>query len=119
MGYSPLDGLTIGTRSGNIDGNAVLRLASDHGIEKAHRILNYESGLLGLGGNSGMRVLNASKTPEAEFAIAHFCYWANRHAGSMIAAMNETGSAVKAWIVPADEESTIAQEAAAAISRGD
>ncbi len=32
-------------------------------------------------------LLRAGKTSEAEFAIAHFCYWAIRHAGSMIAAM--------------------------------
>jgi len=87
MGYSPLDGLTMGTRSGAIDGNAVLRLAAEHGIEGASRILNRESGLKALGGLSDMRGLRASKTPEADFAIEHFCYWAVRHAGSMIAAM--------------------------------
>jgi acetate kinase len=87
MGYSPLDGLTMGTRAGAIDGNAVLRLAEVHGIDGASRILNRESGLLGLGGASDMRALHAAQTPEARFAIAHFCYWAVRHAGSMIAAM--------------------------------
>jgi acetate kinase len=161
MGYSPLDGLTMGTRSGSIDGNAVLRLAADHGIEGAARILNRESGLIALGGVSDMRALQARGTPEADFAIEHFCYWAARHAGSMIAAMggldalaftggigendaqvrasimtrlawtglrldsdanarglprlHATGSAVAAWIVPADEEYTIAREAAAAV----
>ncbi len=87
MGYSPLDGLTMGTRAGGIDGNAVLRLAKAHGIDGAARILNCESGLLGLGGASDMRALHGACTPEADFAIAHFCYWAIRHAGSMIAAM--------------------------------
>jgi acetate kinase len=87
MGYSPLDGLTMGTRAGAIDGNAVLRLAEVYGIDGASRILNRESGLLGLGGASDMRALHAAQTPEARFAIAHFCYWAVRHAGSMIAAM--------------------------------
>lgn len=87
MGYSPLDGLTMGTRTGSIDGNAVLRLAEIHGIDGAARILNRESGLLGLGGQSDMRALRAAGTPEADFAIAHFAYWAVRHAGSMIAAM--------------------------------
>lgn len=87
MGYSPLDGLTMGTRAGAIDGNAVLRLAEEHGIAGASRILNRESGLLGLGGASDMRALRAAATPEADFAIAHFTYWARRHAGSMIAAM--------------------------------
>ena len=87
MGYSPLDGLTMGTRAGTIDGNAVLRLAEIHGIGDASRILNRESGLLGLGGASDMRALHAAGTGAARFAIAHFCYWAVRHAGSMIAAM--------------------------------
>jgi acetate kinase len=87
MGYSPLDGLTMGTRSGGIDGNAVLRLAELHGIAGAARILNRESGLLGLGGASDMRALHAAGTEDARFAVAHFCYWAVRHAGSMIAAM--------------------------------
>ncbi len=87
MGYSPLDGLTMGTRAGSIDGNAVLRLAELHGVEGAARILNRDSGLLALGAASDMRALDAADTPEARFAIAHFCYWAARHAGSMIAAM--------------------------------
>jgi acetate kinase len=34
-----------------------------------------------------MRTLENSDTPAARFAIAHFCYWINRQAGSMIAAM--------------------------------
>lgn len=87
MGYSPLDGLTMGTRAGSIDGNAVLRLAAEHGIEGAARILNHQSGLLALGGASDMRALHAAGTERARFAIAHFCYWAVRHSGSMIAAM--------------------------------
>jgi acetate kinase len=87
MGYSPLDGLTMGTRAGGIDGNAVLRLAQRHGIDGASRILNFESGLRALGGASDMRALQQSGTPEARFAVDHFCYWAVRHAGSMIAAM--------------------------------
>ncbi|WP_149586589.1 acetate/propionate family kinase [Tabrizicola flagellatus] len=87
MGYSPLDGLTMGTRSGAIDGNAVLRLAELHGVERAGRILNRESGLLGLGGHSDLRALHAAGTAEARFALEHFAYWAVRHAGSMVAAM--------------------------------
>lgn len=87
MGYSPLEGLTMGTRAGGIDGNAVLRLAQMHGIEGAARILNQESGLLALGGASDMRALHRMGTIEADFAVQHFGYWAVRHAGSMIAAM--------------------------------
>jgi acetate kinase len=87
MGYSPLDGLTMGTRSGSIDGNAVLRLAEVHGIAGAGRILNRESGLLALGHSSDLRALHTSDSPDAGFALDHFAYWAVRHAGSMVAAM--------------------------------
>ena len=88
MGYSPLDGLTMGTRTGEIDGNAVLRLAEEDGIAATHHLLNHESGLRGLsGGLSDMRALMQADTPEARFAIDHFCYWAVRHAGSLVAAL--------------------------------
>ncbi|OIQ73361.1 acetate kinase [mine drainage metagenome] len=87
MGYSPLDGLTMGTRTGEIDGMAVLRLAAEHGVERASDILNRESGLRALGGTSDMRTLEAATHAEARFAVRHFCYWIVRHAGSMIAAM--------------------------------
>lgn len=144
MGYSPLEGLTMGTRSGSIDGNAVLRLAELHGIDGATRILNRESGLLGLGGSSDMRALQAAGTPEAGFARAHFAYWVQRHAGSMMAAMGGldaiafTGGIgendaemraqilkglawagqVPAYVVAAEEERTIAIEAQALMARG-
>ena len=88
MGYSPLDGLTMGTRSGGIDANAVLRLVEDYGVQRTKAILNNESGLLGLsGGTSDMRKLMLDHTAESDFAIEHFCYWTIRHAGGLIAAM--------------------------------
>lgn len=88
MGYSPLDGLTMGTRSGGIDANAVLRLVEENGLERTKAILNNESGLLGLsGGKSDMRKLMLDPSPESAFAVEHFCYWSLRHAGSLIAAM--------------------------------
>ena len=87
MGYSPVEGLTMGTRCGEMDANAVLRLAEERGVDGAKRLLNDESGLLALGGHSDMRVLREADTPDSRFAIGHFVYWAVRHAGSMIAAM--------------------------------
>ncbi len=144
MGYSPLDGVTMGTRAGGIDGNAVLRLAELHGLAGAARILNRESGLLGLGGHSDMRALQAAGTPEAAFAVQHFTYWVLRHAGSMIAAMggldavaftggigeNDAGlrkaildglawaGPVPVYVVPAMEERSIAAEALALLRAG-
>ena len=88
MGYSPLDGLTMGTRSGGIDANAVLRLVEENGLERTKAILNHESGLLGLsGGKSDMRNLMVDPSADSAFAIEHFCYWSLRHAGGLIAAM--------------------------------
>ena len=85
--FPPLEGLTMGTRSGSVDPNLVLRLVADHGLQRTSDILNKESGLLGLGGQSDMRKLHEMETKKAKFAIDHFCYWAVRHSGSMIAAM--------------------------------
>lgn len=89
MGYSPLDGLTMGTRSGGIDANAVLRLVEENGLDRTKAILNHESGLLGLsGGKSDMRKLMLDPSADSAFAIEHFVYWSIRHAGSLIAAMS-------------------------------
>ncbi len=88
MGYSPLEGMTMGTRSGDIDANAVLRLAQETGIEATAKLLNHQSGLHGLsGGVSDMRGLLDSNTQESRFAVAHFCHSAIRHGGALIAAM--------------------------------
>ena len=87
MGYSPLDGLTMGTRSGALDPAAVLALAAEHGIAETGRLLNRDSGLRGLAGNSDMRALLARTDDAARFAVEHFAYWAARHAGSAVVAM--------------------------------
>lgn len=88
MGFSPLEGLTMGTRSGGIDAAAVLNRAEQTSIAETRHDLLHRSGLLGLSGLShDMRALEEADTSEARFAIEHFSYWAARHAGSMIAAM--------------------------------
>ena len=88
MGYSPLDGLVMGTRCGSIDPAAVLELARRVGIDAAEDLLNRKSGLIGLSGESpDLRTLAASTRPEAAAAIDQFVYWIVRHAGSMIAAL--------------------------------
>lgn len=88
MGYSPLEGLTMGTRAGNIDAAAVLDRAEQHGIAETRANLLHRSGLLGLSDVShDMRVLQETDTNATRFAIRHFTYWIIRHAGSMIAAM--------------------------------
>lgn len=87
MGYSPLSGLTMGTRSGDIDGAAVLRMSAAVGEEEADRLLNRHSGLKALAGDNNMKNLLERDDDAARFAVEHFCYWAARHAGSAIVAM--------------------------------
>ena len=87
MGYSPLDGLTMGTRTGAIDGMAVLDMAERHGVAEAGRLLNRESGLKGLAGTNDMATLLGRDDAEARFAVAHFCHWAAVQGGAAVVAM--------------------------------
>ncbi len=88
MGFSPLDGLSMASRCGDISPEAVLELARRLGIAKAGRLLWHDSGLKGLsGGCPDMRRLLARADDQARFAVAHFAYWAARHAGSLAIAM--------------------------------
>lgn len=88
MGQSPLDGLTMGTRPGSLDPNVVLTLVDRIGLDATRTLMNRESGLRGLsGGISDMRALLNDPSETARFALDHFCYWAIRHGGSLIAAM--------------------------------
>jgi acetate kinase len=87
MGYSPLSGLTMGTRSGDIDGAAVLRMSKALGEDETDRMLNRTAGLQALAGDNNMKSLLARDDADAKFAVTHFCYWAARHAGSAIVAM--------------------------------
>ncbi|MCG7423304.1 acetate kinase [Micrococcus sp. ACRRV] len=64
MGYTPLAGLVMGTRSGDLDPSIVTHLITAHGMsaEDVDAMLNKESGLLGLSGNADMRqVLEAAE----------------------------------------------------------
>ena len=59
MGLTPLEGLVMGTRSGDIDPGVLLHLArvAGYGVADIDRLLNRESGLLGLTGESDMRAV--------------------------------------------------------------
>ena len=114
MGYSTADGLVMSTRSGALDPGVLIALMRDEGLtlNELEDLLYRKSGLLGLSGISGdMRTLLASSEPEAVRAIDYYCYWAARHAGSLITALEgidgfvftggvgENASAVRAGII--------------------
>ncbi|QDL94212.1 acetate/propionate family kinase (plasmid) [Paroceanicella profunda] len=90
MGFTALDGLMMGRRCGEIDPGVLLHLMRDRGMSVAEvdDLLSNRSGLLGVSGLShDMRDLLASPAPEAEEAVALFCYRAARMVGSLAAAL--------------------------------
>ncbi len=90
MGFTALDGLPMGTRSGALDPGVVLHLLQARGMDATavERLLYEESGLLGVSGlSSDMRVLLASADPRAADAVALFCYRITRELGSLAAAL--------------------------------
>lgn len=73
MGYTPLAGLVMGTRSGDVDPSIVTHLITSHGYdaEEVDRVLNHESGLLGLTGHADMRqVLEAADAGHRDSRMA-------------------------------------------------
>jgi acetate kinase len=90
MGFTAVDGLMMGTRSGALDPGVVLYLLDELGMDARaiERLLYRESGLLGVSGvSSDMRTLLASDDPRAKFAVELFCHRAGRELGSLVAAL--------------------------------
>jgi acetate kinase len=90
MGLTPLEGLVMGTRSGDIDpgvlGYMGHRLGLD--VDGVLDVLNHSSGLLGLSGHSNdMRTLEQDGSPDAELAIEVFCYRAAKTVGALAVAL--------------------------------
>ena len=97
MSFSPLDGLTMGTRCGRLDAAVVLHLIDHHGLDTAAvaTLLHRQSGLLGLSGlSSDMRTLLASAQPEARLALDHFVESAVRELAGLAAAMRGVDAVV-------------------------
>lgn len=88
MGFSALDGLPMGTRSGQIDPGVLLYLMQEKGMDATaiSDLLYKESGLKGLSGLSNdMRELEASESREAKQAIDYFVFRIRREIGAMAA----------------------------------
>jgi acetate kinase len=92
MGFSALEGLPMGTRSGSVDPGVVFHLLREMklGVAEAEQLLYKDSGLLGVSGISNdMRELRkvAGTDPRARLAIDLFVYRIGRELGSLIAAL--------------------------------
>ena len=92
MGFSPAGGLMMGTRTGDLDPGVMLYLVGQQGVTASElsRLINRESGLLGVSGTSSdMRDLLAQEAtdPRAALAISLFCHLARRSLGALIATL--------------------------------
>jgi acetate kinase len=94
MGMTPLDGLVMGTRSGDLDPAIVNLIATKEGMSPSEvdALLNTQSGLLGISGlTNDMRVLLAELKEHDDrrvrLAIEVFCYRARKYIGAYLACM--------------------------------
>lgn len=93
MGFTPLEGLLMGTRSGDLDPSLILYIMGKEGltIGEANTLLNKHSGLIGISGESSdMReILSAVKDNQqrAKWAFEIFCYRIKKYIGAYAAAM--------------------------------
>jgi acetate kinase len=90
MGFTPLEGLMMATRSGDIDPGLLLHLQRHAGlsVEALEELLTRRSGLLGVSGASGdMRELLQSRDPRATLAVEMFCYRVRKYIGAYLAAL--------------------------------
>ena len=90
MGFTPLDGLVMGTRCGAIDPGAVTWLARRAGLDDVEELLERRSGLAALCGDSDMRAVHErgrTGDSDAQFAFDVWRHSAIAHAGSCIAAL--------------------------------
>lgn len=94
MGFTPLEGVLMGTRSGDLDPAIVPYLAEKERVSCAEVVewLHHQSGLLGVSGKSAdMRILfnamNQERDERATLAIELFCYRARKYVGAYLAAL--------------------------------
>ncbi|GJG88197.1 acetate kinase [Gemmatimonadetes bacterium T265] len=101
MGFTPLEGLVMGTRSGDVDPAVLDYLASKEGLSlaEAEALLNKQSGLLGISGlTNDMRELLAEAQENddrrARLAVEVFCYRVRKYIGAYLAALGGASAIV-------------------------
>ncbi|MCB1107576.1 MAG: acetate kinase [Chlamydiia bacterium] len=145
MGFTPLEGLVMGHRSGDLDPSIVAFLAEKLHLsaEKVVNILNKESGLLGVSGISeDMRLLTESQNERAKLAIDLFCYRLAKYIASYLVPLGSVDGVIftggigensqrirnqvidhlkplnlKSFVIPTNEELMIARDAAEVVRR--
>ena len=115
MGLTPLEGVIMGTRCGNVDAGVLTTVMESEGLDAKglSNLLNKKSGLLGISGlSSDCREIEEGmgKNKRARLAFEVLCYGVLKHIGGYAAAMNgvdaitftagigENSSAVRSWV---------------------
>lgn len=98
MGMTPLEGLVMGSRSGDIDPSIIFYLHEHKGysLEKIDHILNHESGLTGLCGENDMRIIvqKAQTDEDYRLALDIFVYRIKKYIGAYIAILGKVDAIV-------------------------
>jgi len=101
MGMTPLEGLVMGTRSGDLDPAIVNLIANKEGLSthEVETLLNTQSGLLGISGlTNDMKVLEEELKEHEDrrvgLAIEVFCYRARKYIGAYLACMGGADAVV-------------------------
>jgi acetate kinase len=99
LGFSPLPGLVMGTRSGDIDPSIIFHLlrTGDYTAQQIETILNKESGLKGLAGFTDLRDIHRERKKgdqDAQLALDIYCYRIKKYIGSYLAVLGNLDAIV-------------------------
>jgi acetate kinase len=99
MGLTPLEGLVMGTRTGDIDPGIIFHLRREAGIsvDELDDLLNRRSGLLGLAGANDLREVHRradAGDADARLALEVYCHRIRRYVGAFLAVLGEVHAIV-------------------------
>jgi len=98
MGFTPLEGLVMATRAGDIDpGLLIYLLKHGHSLDELEDLLQHQSGLLGIAKTTGdmLSLLDLQDTDEdAKLAVDMFCYRARKYLGAYMAVLGKVDAVI-------------------------
>lgn len=95
MGVSPLEGLVMGSRGGDLDPAIVIQLQRQGlSLDEVERLLWHQSGLIGLAGTNDMRELLEREDEQARLAVEVFCYRILKYIGAYLAVLGDAEAVV-------------------------
>jgi acetate kinase len=88
MGYSPLEGLVMGSRAGDLDPSILTHLLHEGmSVQQLEQLLQHGAGLKALAATADVRELQGRNDPAAELALDVFCYRIQKYVGAYLAAL--------------------------------